>query len=272
MNQTRPDFTSHLPRLITGFILASIVLCALYFQGLVLLFFVMIISAIALWEFYSLFWGHNKRIFTRILAILLGWGMLALTWLHRPQDALVFLGAGFLVAALSFLFRWDIGDEAEAFAPGGLFLTGLAYIPLLMLPTTYLGTPKLLFVLCCVAVSDSAAYYIGTRYGRHKLWPRVSPNKSAEGALGSLLASMLVCAILGVSIGKAPWWAFLLLGMLLNVFAQFGDLFESALKRSCEIKDSGILLPGHGGILDRMDSLLFALPVFAVVDQWFPFF
>ena len=244
----------------------------LYFQGLPLLFFVLGATALALWEFYSLFWGSKARVAMRICAILLGWGMLCLTWMRRPQDALVFLGTGFLLAALSFLFRWDLGDEREAFAPGGLFLTGLAYIPLLLLPTTYLSSPKLLLVICCVAASDIGAYYAGTHYGRHKLWPRVSPNKSVEGALGSMVACVIACICLGIALGRAPWWAFMLLGIVLNVFAQFGDLFESALKRSCNCKDSGRLLPGHGGILDRIDSLLFALPVFAVVDQWFPFF
>ena len=272
MNHSRPDFSSHLPRLATGICLAAIVALVLYFRGLPLLLFVLGVTAVALWEFYSLFWGSRSRVVTRICAILLGWGMLCLTWMRRPQDALVFLGAGFLLAALSFLFRWDLGDEQEAFAPGGLFLTGLAYIPLLLLPTTYLSSPKLLLVICCVAVSDIAAYYAGTHYGQHKLWPRVSPNKSVEGALGSMVACAIACTGFGVALGKAPWWAFILLGIVLNIFAQLGDLFESALKRSCNSKDSGILLPGHGGMLDRIDSVLFALPVFAVVDQWFPFF
>ena len=272
MSQPRPEFPSHLPRLVTGVCLAALVAFMLYFKGLPLLLFVLAVAAVSLWEFYSLFWGRNGRIMMRICAILLGWGMLCLTWMRRPQDALVFLGAGFLIAALSFLFRWDLGDEQEAFAPGGLFLTGLAYIPLLLLPTTYLSSPKLLLVICCVAISDTAAYYVGTRYGQYRLWPRVSPNKSVEGALGSMVACALACTALGACLGKAPWWAFTLLGIVLNVFAQLGDLFESALKRSSNSKDSGILLPGHGGILDRIDSLLFSLPMFAVVDQWFPFF
>ena len=272
MSRSKPDFSSLLPRVATGVCLAALVAFVLYFQGLPLLFFVLGVTAVALWEFYSLFWGNKGRVLTRLCAILLGWGMLCLTWMRRPQDALVFLGAGFLIAALSFLFRWDLGDEHEAFAPGGLFLTGLAYIPLLLLPATYLSAPKLLLVICCVAFSDIGAYFAGTYYGQNKLWPRVSPNKSVEGALGSLVTCVIVCTLLGTALGKAPWWAFTLLGIVLNVFAQLGDLFESALKRSCNCKDSGLLLPGHGGILDRIDSLLFALPVFAVVDQWFPFF
>lgn len=262
----------HIPRILTGAGLIAVLAVALYVRGWVLLALVMAVSALGLWEFFSLFWGPRGRLRSRLCAIMLGWGMICLTWMRRPQDALVFMGAGFVLMALSFLFRWDVVEESEAFAPGSIFIAGLAYIPLLLLPATYLTSAKLVFVLAAVAVSDTAAYFIGTRFGRHKLWPRVSPKKSSEGAIGSLVACVVSCVVLGVWLGRAPWWAFAMLGVLLNAFAQLGDLFESALKRSVDAKDSGGILPGHGGILDRMDSLLFAMPVFAVVDQWFRFF
>ena len=126
--------------------------------------------------------------------------------------------------------------------------------------------------LAAVAVSDTAAYFVGTRFGHHKLWPRVSPNKSSEGAVGSLVACVIFCAVYGEIYGKVGWFSFALLGVAVNAFAQVGDLFESALKRSVHVKDSGSILPGHGGILDRADSFLFAMPMVAVVDQWFFFF
>lgn len=263
----------HLQRTITGLVLAAVIVAALYFRGGLLLLLVLVVSALALWEFYTLFWGRTGRIRSRICAIILGWGMLCLTWIKRPQDALVFMGAGFVLTALSFLFRWDVVEESdEAFAPGSIFMAGLAYIPLLLLPATYLTSLKLFFVLSAVIASDTAAYFVGTRFGHHKLWPRVSPNKSSEGALGSLVGCVIICVVMGVWLGRAPWWAFAMLGILLNAFAQLGDLFESALKRSVGVKDTGHMLPGHGGVLDRADSLLFAMPVFAVVDQWFRFF
>lgn len=264
----------HWKRISTGLALATLIICALYFRGPLLLGLVLIISALGLWEFYSLFWGKNGRIRSRVCAIMLGWGMLCLTWMRRPQDALVFMGAGFVLTALTFLFRWDVVDEAEddAFEPGSIFMAGMAYVPLLLLPAMYLTSAKLFFVLAAVAASDTTAYFVGTRYGRHKLWPRVSPNKSSEGAVGSLVGCVVTCVVLGLLLGRAPWWAFAMLGVLLNAFAQLGDLFESALKRSVNAKDSGNLLPGHGGVLDRADSVLFAMPVFAVVDQWFKFF
>jgi phosphatidate cytidylyltransferase len=200
--------------------------------------------------------------------------MIWLTWMNRPQDALVCLGAGFVLAAMSFLFRWDVvvEEEEKAFSSCGIFLAGLAYIPLLLLPATYLSNVKLVFVLAAVAISDTAAYYVGTRFGHHKLWPRVSPKKSSEGAVGSLVACVIFCAAYGAAFGKLGPVPFALLGIAVNGFAQLGDLFESALKRSVNVKDSGNILPGHGGMLDRADSLLFAMPMVAVVDQWFFFF
>ena len=261
----------HLTRTVTGLILGALVLVALYVRGWFLLGLVLAASAMALWEYFSLFWGA-RRIRSRICAIVLGWGMLCLTWMHRPQDALVFLGAGFVLTALTFLFRWDVVDGDEPFAPGAIFMSGMAYIPLLLLPATYLSSPKLLFVLAAVVASDVTAYFVGTYFGHHKLWPRVSPKKSSEGALGSLAGCVATCTVLGLAFGVAPWYSYVLLGILLNAFAQLGDLFESALKRAVNVKDSGNLLPGHGGILDRIDSLLFAMPVFAVVDQWYRFF
>lgn len=266
------DHATDIRRSITGAILVVILITALYFRGYILLSLILIVSALGLWEFYSLFWGPRRRIPTRLCAIVLGSLMLILTWRNRPQDALVCLGAGFVLAALSFLFRWDVIEEENAFAASGIFMTGLAYIPLLLLPATYLSTVKLAFILAAVAVSDTSAYFVGTRFGHHKLWPRVSPNKSSEGAIGSLVGCVLFCAVYGVIFGKASWIAFVLLGIAVNAFAQLGDLFESALKRSVNIKDSGHILPGHGGVLDRADSFLFAMPMVAVVDQWYSFF
>lgn len=266
------DHATDLRRIATGALIVLILAAALWYRGYFLLGLILIVSALGLWEFYSLFWGSGKRCPTRICGIILGSLMLILTWMHRPQDALVCLGAGFVLAAMSFLFRWDVVEEENAFNASGIFLVGLAYIPLLLLPATYLSTVKLVFVLGAVAVSDTAAYFTGTRFGHHKLWPRVSPNKSSEGAIGSLAACVIFCAAYGIYFGKANWFAFAILGVAVNAFAQLGDLFESALKRSVHVKDSGRLLPGHGGILDRMDSFLFAMPMVAVVDQWYSFF
>jgi phosphatidate cytidylyltransferase len=125
-----------------------------------------------------------------------------------------------------------------------------------------------------VWAGDTAALYVGRAWGRHKLAPRLSPNKTWEGALGSVAGSLLVTggllelAHVLATQWNSVWlsypeeiWYWLVLAVVVNVAAQVGDLAESALKRSVGVKDSGTLLPGHGGVLDRVDALLLAAPV-----------
>lgn len=119
----------------------------------------------------------------------------------------------------------------------------------------------LFFALALNWIGDSAAYYAGRLFGRHKLAPLVSPNKSWEGSAASVAASTLFGLLyLGHFLPQLPWWQIAAMAVLGNVAGQFGDLTESAIKRGAGVKDSGNLLPGHGGVLDRMDSSLFALP------------
>ena len=154
---------------------------------------------------------------------------------------------------------------------------GLLYVayPVSLLPlflTRENGIGLLLFLFATVWVGDIAALYIGRAFGRRKLAPRISPNKTWEGAVGSLFGSILAGAAV-VEIADAltarnigtvhfpePLWQWVVIAVLLNVAAQTGDLLESALKRGAGIKDSGGILPGHGGILDRVDALLLAAP------------
>jgi phosphatidate cytidylyltransferase len=127
----------------------------------------------------------------------------------------------------------------------------------------------LLFVLLLNWIGDSAAFYIGRRFGRHKMAPRVSPKKSWEGAVASLVASAIFAALylprLIPAVTLVPAIGF---GVAGNVAGQLGDLAESALKRGAGVKDSGSMLPGHGGWLDRVDSVLFALPVVYGLVLW----
>lgn len=155
---------------------------------------------------------------------------------------------------------------------------GLMYVafPLVLAPlltTLENGTAQLLFLLVVVWAGDITALYVGRLFGRHRMAPVLSPKKTWEGAAGSMLGSiaaglgLVACASMlyrhGVMLllfGQ-PWWYWVGMAILLNIAAQVGDLLESAIKRGAGLKDSGSLLPGHGGILDRIDALLLALPV-----------
>lgn len=120
----------------------------------------------------------------------------------------------------------------------------------------------LMFGLLVNWVGDTGAYYVGRKFGRHKLAPKVSPGKSWEGAIASAISGVIFGLIyLPLTIKGTALWVAALLALAANVAGQVGDLAESAIKRGAGVKDSGSLLPGHGGLLDRVDSTLFALPV-----------
>lgn len=120
----------------------------------------------------------------------------------------------------------------------------------------------LFFALALNWIGDSAAYYVGRRFGRHSLAPVVSPKKSWEGAVASVAASLIFGLFyLGKFMPQVSPWEIAAMAIIGNIAGQFGDLAESAIKRGAGVKDSGTMLPGHGGMLDRVDSSLFALPV-----------
>ncbi len=124
----------------------------------------------------------------------------------------------------------------------------------------------LLFALLLGWSGDTAAYYVGKSIGKHKLAPQVSPAKTWEGTMGSVLGSVLAAGLYAhYFIPGAALWMVLVLAVIGNIAGQLGDLAESALKRGANVKDSGTLLPGHGGVLDRIDSSLFAIPVIYVL-------
>jgi phosphatidate cytidylyltransferase len=145
----------------------------------------------------------------------------------------------------------------------GVLYLGLTLGPLSMARLLPLGEWLILFLLLVTWASDTGAYYIGTVYGQHRLAPMISPKKTVEGLVGGLFSAIIIAY-------AAHWWFLpelsgldcLVLAILLTITGLWGDLAESAMKRSVSIKDSGGILPGHGGMLDRLDSLLFTAPAF----------
>lgn len=124
------------------------------------------------------------------------------------------------------------------------------------------GVDTLFFVLLIVWLTDSGAYFVGRALGKHKLWPAISPNKTWEGSIGGNIVALVFAAIyLQFFPQFYTFWPMMGIALLLSVVGQLGDLIESALKRYYGVKDSGKILPGHGGILDRFDSFLLVLPV-----------
>lgn len=128
------------------------------------------------------------------------------------------------------------------------------------------GLIYILFALLIVWVTDTGAYIFGRLFGKNKLWPEISPNKTIEGFVGGILSSTIIAIIFSINYDMPlPILPLILVTWLFSMFGQLGDLVESALKRHFDVKDSGNLLPGHGGILDRFDSFIFVLPLMNIL-------
>lgn len=206
--------------------------------------------------------------------------------------------AGFAAAMAPFIFlvvgmrRFNLSTGFPA-AMVSAFAFGYIALPLgflVQVRQQWAGAFLLLYLLLLVWAGDIFAYFVGRTLGRHLMSPRISPKKTWEGALASLLASLVVGMLLYnyalpiseallnwhlierrdgfFALQKPPLWPALLLSAAINVAAQLGDLVESLIKRGAEVKDSGTLLPGHGGMLDRIDALLFAAPVLWYYAAW----
>lgn len=221
-----------------------------------------ILSLIGLYEFYQMALPGKR--FEPILAALSGIPVCLAVWSH--DFTWLLLAGTSLVLLFSLVSLFRIEDIRQSAGNVSLLFLGILYIPFLL---SHLGLIRGLphgiqwvFLLLVIVMSgDTAAFYTGSTIGRRKLYPQVSPKKSIEGSLGGLAGSLA-----GTFIARATFFAELSVidciatALLLGVLGQLGDLFESMLKRSFGVKDSGKIIPGHGGLLDRLDSILFAAP------------
>jgi phosphatidate cytidylyltransferase len=223
--------------------------------------FMVLVGALGQWEFTRMFGRAGSEVYPW-LGLLAGVAVTASFAVPGAGPvALSLTVAAFLSASLI-----RTRDHGPVWEPCALTLLGVCYVNWLLGYALWLRAlpygAKWIFLLVWVTwVGESAAYFVGTAIGRHKLSPRVSPAKTVEGALAQLLVS-LPAALAG------RWWFFpecsvrdaLIVGLFLGCVGQVGDLVESFLKRSTGTKDTGGLIPGHGGLLDRLDSLLFNAP------------
>jgi phosphatidate cytidylyltransferase len=263
-------------RLITAAVLVTLFVGAVLMlpeAGLALLLALVTLLAAREWAMLS---GLERGL---RMAYCVAIGMLLLSgWLLRDWTAGVacVLGAASLFWLLAPLWlRRYAGNPAR---PDPHWVWG--GVGLLLLPATWLALVQLhrhpdsgpllvLFLFVMIWLADSGAYFAGRRWGRHKLAPRISPGKTREGAAGALAVTLLlaVAAAPGFTAGTAGL-AFVLLCLVTVSYSIVGDLFESMLKRQRGVKDSGRLLPGHGGVLDRVDSLIAAAPLFVLGLRW----
>jgi phosphatidate cytidylyltransferase len=266
----------HLKRWLTSLVLIPVLVLILLKGGIHLFaLFAALVCFLSLREYYPIVFKGNTSPSARIVS---GWGYAAgpaivlcvhffpLPWLILLFSLALILPGWFCMRN----FQADAGiPSLLAFHALGMVYICLALADLVLIRRADSGVQWICLILCVVFSGDIAAYYVGSYWGRHKLCPAVSPGKTVEGALGGVAANLGVgFVIAGLLIPTLAPGKGAVFFISVGVAGQVGDLFESMLKRSAGVKDSGNLLPGHGGMLDRIDALLFAVPVALAVMRF----
>ncbi len=242
---------------------------------------VALVAELALWEYLNL--ADSSGVKTARIASFISVALLYIATYWRPELLASLTGAITLAILIVCAFRSPLDRVLPdaAFSVFGILYIGLSLTTLPLLSQWDNGPALLIFLLFVVWSGDTAALYIGRAWGRRKLAPAISPGKTWEGSIASICGSLLITGLLlwlaiflqarGITTLLYPGSVFrwLILAVIINVAAQVGDLIESAIKRGAGVKDSGTLLPGHGGVLDRIDALLLAAPIlwYALIIQ-----
>ena len=275
-----------LTRVLTALVLIPIVVALVLFTSTaVVAIATAVVTILALWEYFALgdAIGHRAyRLWTAFCALLIiyvQWAaapfknpvniiLLGGDHFHRHEAPHSFLVLFVFILGLTALTLWTRRPLVEALPAAGISSSALLLVafPLSFAVRLHgmgiveIGPRLLLFALCITWAADTTAYFVGRAIGKHPLAPHISPKKTWEGSIGSMLGSLLVAYAFSFWVTIAlPH--LLIMAVLGNVAGQMGDLLESAYKRSAGVKDSGGLLPGHGGILDRIDALILCIPV-----------
>jgi phosphatidate cytidylyltransferase len=258
----------HLKRWITGLTALPLLIGVIYLGGITFSIFIGIVSVIALWEYYRIVFNQDKKPILTPITITGFFTTPLMIYAAHFQYFHLIMGVIILNLIISaftaiVLFKKNPHILQDVFKQA----LGIIYVPLLIINIVLIrnsidGTTWIFFLFCLVFAADIGAFYAGSFLGKHKLCPSVSPGKTIEGGLGGLVLTIIVG--LGFQSYFLPDLSTLLtffLCICVGVIGPIGDLFESILKRVGNIKDSGSILPGHGGILDRIDAILFVLPV-----------
>ncbi len=254
-------------RIITGFVLALTALAVIYLlPHRWFAVFWWLVGCVGAYEYAGLAGVERKWLrwaYAGLFSVLVG-ATLQFGALVEPG---LLMGAAVWAAALAVVFTYPAsGVCIRPWVTGvlGIFICWSAWIALQVVRGAPGGSNWLLWLFLVVAFADIGAYFTGRALGRHKLAPEVSPGKTWEGFWGGMLTASLICGGILVAMGRFnQGWIFIM--VLLVTVSVVGDLFESVLKRERGVKDSGTILPGHGGALDRIDSALAVLPWFALI-------
>ncbi len=268
-----PAVSNLAKRLLTAFVGIPILLALIYVAPpYIWAIFVMAVAAVSAREYYRIVLADSKRM--PWVGVLGSWAIIGpVTFFADDVRVWISVAAGLpLVSLLTMLAK--PGDMKEVPKAAGLLALGLCYTGILPAFVALLryqdhGSHLIILILAISFMGDTGAYFSGRFLGRHKLYPSVSPKKTWEGAIGGLFASAGGAAVAHFwFLPELPLVHGLILGAVLGALGQAGDLCESMLKRAYDVKDSGNILPGHGGMLDRIDALLFAAPGLYLFVRW----
>jgi phosphatidate cytidylyltransferase len=267
----------HLKRWITAVIAVPLIIMLIVKGGQALFSLtVAVITILTLVEYFNIaFHAHDPKVpwYFHLWACIFGAAVVASVHFQHQDSVPGILSIHLIGCGLLAVLRFKSAQDAPIVAVKTAF--AILYIPVLFSFLIVLrnGTDGIIWasmLLWVIAWGDTGAYYVGSYLGRHKLCPSVSPKKTVEGALGGLTANLIACwsfnALFALHLPLAGLSAF---ALLVGAAGQIGDLFESLFKRTAGVKDSGGILPGHGGFLDRIDALLFGAPVAFMIKEIF---
>jgi len=284
-------------RIIAGVLGAAVLIGAIYWSEWSFFVIFLLIMSFSLWEFYTILEKANFKP-TKKLAI--GVGILMFSGIFFVQEAQGFylltsfysilILASLTLIFLLFILKLYDKNDSQPFLNLALTFLGLLYVCLPFVIFLYASYSKKVIyeninisvnsfdnynyqiplgILFCLWASDSGAYFVGRKLGKTKLFERISPKKSWEGLVGGMFFSQMVAWGLSVYFTSVEGWKWFVISAIIVIVGTYGDLVESMLKRSLNIKDSGSVIPGHGGFLDRFDGLLVAMPFVALFFKLF---
>ncbi len=257
----------HLKRWITSIVALPVLIYLVHKGGIAFSALIAVACVLALWEYFGIvfttYQAHSPSVtgLGFVTALLLT----AAAHFFGADMIVVVLTANVVFSAAIFLSLFKTRPQIVELLR--IQAQGIVYIPLSLSLLVLIrnmpdGALWIFFLLAIIFAGDVSAYYFGSYLGRHKLSPSISPGKTMEGAAGGILANVVVGTVFKfILFPDLDWGVCIMFFIVIGAAGQLGDLFESGLKRMSGVKDSGFLLPGHGGIIDRIDALLFATPV-----------
>lgn len=264
-------------RFISAMVVLPIAIITILLGGAPLYILATFVASVGIFEIYRAFKVDNKGIlYYSIFLVIIYFSIL---FLNYQQYLRFFYGYLFLSILFIYVFQFPkltIHTIARIIF-GSIYVVYLLTFIFLVRQEPHIGIWMIWFIFAIAVGSDTGAYFIGVRFGKHKLVPQLSPNKTIEGSVGGFIGSAILCLavsillwLIGIPLSTAQIILLTVTGAIGSIPSQIGDLVASGIKRETQIKDFGKIMPGHGGVLDRIDSFLVVAPyVYLVMKLWF---